>query len=128
MKQIHRPLLIALLLFIALVSACAPSVPATTTAEPGTQSPGVTPEAVLQAQNWLAVQLSLPIEQIRVTDVKQVDWQDSCLGLGQANESCLQAVTPGWQIMFEVNGQTHEVRTNDTATVIRSPELPNIQG
>jgi putative lipoprotein len=44
--------------------------------------------------------------------------------LGRPNESCLQAVTPGWQAVFEINGQRFEVRTDETGSVIRlaSPE------
>jgi hypothetical protein len=44
--------------------------------------------------------------------------------LGRLNESCLQAITPGWRAVFEINGQRYEVRTDETGSTIRlaSPE------
>jgi hypothetical protein len=59
------------------------------------------------------------VEQIRVVEVEKAEWTDSCLGLGQPNESCLQAITPGWRVVLEVNGQRYEVRTDETASTIR---------
>jgi heat shock protein HslJ len=39
--------------------------------------------------------------------------------LGRPNESCLQAITPGWRAVFEINGQRYEVRTDETASTMR---------
>jgi len=85
---------------------------------------GVHPQAILAAQQWLATQLNVAAEQVQVSDVEQVEWTDSCLGLGRPNESCLQAITPGWRAVFEINGQRFEVRTDETGSAIRlaSPE------
>jgi hypothetical protein len=72
---------------------------------------GVPPQAILAAQQWFATQLSVAAEQVQASDVEHVEWTDSCLGLGRANESCLQTMTPGWRASFEINGQRYEVRT-----------------
>lgn len=112
---------------ILLLVACAPAaeggeVPVTgETAPAGTASvpSDLPPEAVLNAQRWLATQLSMAAEQVQIVEVEQAEWTDSCLGLGRLNESCLQAVTPGWRVVLEVNGQTYEVRTDETGSTVR---------
>jgi heat shock protein HslJ len=78
------------------------------------------PEAVLDAQRWLANQLGLPVEQVQIMDQQQAEWTDSCLGLGGPAESCLAVITPGWQVMLEAGEQTYEVRTDETGDTIRS--------
>ena len=80
---------------------------------------GVTPDAILAAQQWLATQLSVAAEQVQISEVEQAEWTDSCLGLGRPNESCLKAITPGWRAVFEINGQRFEVRTDQTGSAIR---------
>lgn len=110
---------------ILLLAACAPQgpgVPVTgNTPIPNTPaaSPEIPPQVVADAQQWLATQLGIEVEQVRIVEVQQVEWTDSCLGLGQPNESCLQATTPGWQVIFDVNGQRYEVRTDETGSTIR---------
>lgn len=118
---------LGLSIFVLLLAACAPAaqeneVPVTGGTQPA-DTPSVPvdlpPEAVLNAQQWLSDQLSVAIEQVRIVEVEQAVWTDSCLGLGGANESCLRADTPGWRAVFDVNGQTYEVRTDETASTIR---------
>ena len=110
---------------VLLLAACAPQqngVPVTgQTPSAGTPSaaPGLPPEAVLDAQQWLATQLSVAIEQVQIMDIEQAEWTDSCLGLGKPNEGCAQVITPGWRAVFEVNGKTYEVRTDETGSTIR---------
>ena len=81
------------------------------------------PAAVLLAQSLLAEQLDVPVEEITIVSVEEVEWSDSCLGLGSAAEICLAEITPGWQVFFDVNGKQYEVRSNQAGTIIRIPEL-----
>jgi hypothetical protein len=129
----HKRSIVAVVSLLALIlAACAPQInnipPAGETAVSDVSTlvatAGVTPQAILAAQQWLASQLAVAAEQVQVSEVEQAEWTDSCLGLGRPNESCLQAVTPGWQAVFEINGQRFEVRTDETGSVIRlaSPE------
>ncbi|MBP8001076.1 MAG: hypothetical protein KA314_21885 [Chloroflexi bacterium] len=104
-----------------LLAAC--STPGTNSNTIETMTPGLPPAAVLAAQNWVAQQLNVVIEQVELISVEQTEWSDSCLGLGQANESCAQVITPGWQAVFLVNGQEFEIRTDETASVIRSAQI-----
>lgn len=102
-----------------LLAACSTQgVNATTTLVPELQA-----EAVLAAQNWVAQQLNETVEQVELISVEQTEWTDSCLGLGQLNESCAQVITPGWQAIFRVNGQEYEVRTNEDGSTVRSAEI-----
>jgi hypothetical protein len=81
------------------------------------------PSAVLEAQSWLAQQLSVSAQEIEIVSMEQVEWTDSCFGLGGAAESCLAAITPGWRAIFEVDGQQYEVRTDETGAIARSPQI-----
>ncbi|HEX2990917.1 MAG TPA: META domain-containing protein [Anaerolineales bacterium] len=121
----NRVVLTLLAASMLVLSACAPGesgVPVTgETVVPteSTSSPVLPPEAVLTAQQWLASQLNTAADQIRIVEVEQAEWTDSCLGLGRLDESCLQAITPGWRVVFESNGVTYEVRTDETASAVR---------
>lgn len=81
------------------------------------------PEAVLEAQSWLAEQLNVAVEDVEIVATEQMEWTDSCLGLGGAAEICATVITPGWQANFDVNGQQYEVRLDETGTTIRSPQV-----
>ena len=127
MRFHKRIIWVGMSLLALILAACAPQgsgIPATgETAVSGAATVaatvGVTPQAILAAQQWLATQLSVAAEQVQVSDVEHVEWTDSCLGLGRANESCLQSITPGWRAVFEINDQRFEVRTDETGSAIR---------
>lgn len=88
----------------------------------GTKDDGP-PAAVLEAQSWLAEQLNVPVEEIKIVSMEEVEWTDSCFGLGGAAEICAAEITPGWRANFDVNGQQYEVRFDKTGTIARSPQL-----
>ena len=109
-----------LFLLIAVLAACGP-----TAAEPGAGDPAGTPlpqetpvvetpetgndsDAIAAATAFLAGELGVAEDDIEVISTEQTEFTDSCLGLGQANESCLQAITPGWLILLEIDGQPLE--------------------
>lgn len=121
----NRVVLAVLAISMLILAACAPAesgIPGTgETVMPteGTTSPVLPPDAVLTAQQWLAAQLNTAADQVRITEMEQAEWTDSCLGLGRLDESCLQAITPGWRVVFESNGVTYEVRTDRTASTLR---------
>lgn len=128
------PLAMSLLaLILAACSSQQPGVPVTAEtpiASTPAASPELPAEAVLNAQEWLATQLSVSTADIQIIEAEQAEWTDSCLGLGRPNESCLQAITPGWRVVLEVNGQRYEVRTDRSGSTIRvaSPEgLPGFE-
>jgi len=99
---------IYLVLVVLALSAC------------GTDDP---PAAVLQARSLLADQIGVPAEEVRIISMEEVEWPDSCFGLGGAAELCAAEITPGWRVILDANGQEYEVRSNKTGTIIRSPQL-----
>ncbi|HEX5837696.1 MAG TPA: META domain-containing protein [Anaerolineales bacterium] len=121
----NRVVLTLLAASMLVLAACAPGesgIPVTGETDvptESTSSPALPPEAVLTAQQWLAAQLNTAADQVRIVELEQAEWTDSCLGLGRLDESCLQAITPGWRVVFESNGVTYEVRTDETASAIR---------
>jgi hypothetical protein len=92
----------------------------TAAAQPGADAP---PAAVAAAQAELARQLGIEPGAIEVFSYDEVAWSDSCLGLGGPAESCLAAITPGWQIMLGPVGapgdEVYEVRTDETGQQVR---------
>ncbi|HUF39170.1 MAG TPA: META domain-containing protein [Anaerolineales bacterium] len=77
------------------------------------------PAALIAAQSWLAEQLGVDIESVLLLNAEQVEWNDGCLELGGPDEGCLQAITPGWLIRLEVNGEVYELHTDEDGSQIR---------
>ncbi len=75
--------------------------------------------AVTAATTQLASELGVAASDITVVSAEKTEFMDSCLGLGQANESCLQAITPGWIVVLDVNGQDYEVHTDEAGQQAR---------
>ena len=71
------------------------------------------------ASQFLGQTLNVPVNQVSFSGVSVETWSDSCLGVGQANESCAQVTTPGYRISFNVGGQTYELRTDSTGSNLR---------
>ena len=99
------------LVFIMLLAAC------------GSKNDNL-PTAALQARSFLAEQLNISEDKIDIIGIEKVEWTDSCFGLGGPAESCLAAITPGWQVFLDIDGQVYEVRLNEEATLVRSPQFP----
>lgn len=111
------------LLTFALVILASFLLPACTAEVPTGDGVGLPADAVLVAQTWLADQLGVTVEEVTIISTEQVEWTDSCLGLGGPAEICAAVITPGWQANFEVNGQSYEVRVDEAGTTIRSPQI-----
>lgn len=134
--SIHKLLLATLSLLLGLLVACGP-----TAAEPGAPDPTTAPDTalptaepapdetpqadasdnpiVVAARAFLAAQLGIGEDDIEVVSAEETEFTDSCLGLGQANESCLQAMTPGWLLVLSAGGEEYEVHSDATGTQVR---------
>jgi hypothetical protein len=125
MTSVKKATFIALGALILFLSAC---TSAGSEGLPGTGPLGTEfslenpPQAVLDAQAWLADQLGVAVEDTQLVDVQKTEWQDSCLGLGGPAESCAQVVTPGWLVTVDVGGQQYEVRASEDGSIIRMAE------
>ncbi|CUS04878.2 conserved exported protein of unknown function [Candidatus Promineifilum breve] len=119
-------LLITTFMLVALLAACQPAG-----GQPGALEPpvGVTPEAsvtpdpaaafIAAARAHLVGELGIDDSAIALVSAAPAEFSDSCLGLGGPAESCLQAVTPGWLVMLDVDGQTYELHTDETGEQVR---------
>lgn len=108
----------------------AKTAPAEPTVTPAPSvSPSASPSTALQRLTLLIAQWTgQPESAIKLSNSRQVDWPDSCLGAGRANESCLLMITPGFAFTFEVNGTTYVVHSDiggDSFRLASAPD-PNI--
>lgn len=105
-----------------VLSACSSSstdVPAALTQVAPALEDVLPPDVALNIRNKVSEILGVPVESIALKTIEQTEWPDSCLGLGGPDESCAQAVTPGWLLVFTANGQEYRFRADQTGTVIR---------
>lgn len=77
------------------------------------------PEAVTAVKAYVASELGISVGLVIPESVYERDWSDSCLGLGGPAESCLMAITPGYEITVLAQGNEKVFRTNLDGTVIR---------
>lgn len=90
--------------------------------EGGIHNLPVEPAAAI-ARKDLAVKLSVDEKSIVIMQITPMEWNDGCLGLGKANESCLQALVPGFKVELLAKGKTYIYRTDKTGTSIRAESL-----
>ena len=134
-----KSILVIFVLLSALLVACGGAAevtgtatpPAETTEEPtldnseGPEGAEGSDAIAATVVAFLAQELGVAEDQIEATEVVDVEFSDSCLGLGGPAESCLQAMTPGWLVLLDVNGAPYEVHTDETGQQIRiAPALP----
>jgi hypothetical protein len=67
----------------------------------------------------LAGGLGISADLIKVVSVTEKEWSDGCLGLGKPEESCLQALTPGYEVKLSAQGVTYTYRTDKTVNIVR---------
>lgn len=77
---------------------------------------------VQEAGEWLANYLGVTADLVVATEVTEEVWPDGCLGLPGPKEVCTMALVQGYKIIFNVNGEEYEVRTDMDATKIRIVE------
>ncbi len=139
-RVLYRVLLLGLLALSVSLAGCAPPttpVPPATPEPPATpmptdtpespdapsSDPGLTPEReegiADAARAALAQELGVDPSAISVSEVTAQEWRDSCLGLADAGEFCLQVITPGFRVLLTVDGCEYEVRTNQDGSVVR---------
>ncbi len=58
--------------------------------------------------------LSVPAAAVQVVSVEQKEWRDSSLGCPEAGKGYLMVITPGYQIILEVQGKRYDYRTSQT--------------
>ena len=77
------------------------------------------PDVALNVQNFISESMGVPLESITITNVEQKEWPNGCLGLPEGDEACVEAITPGWLLTFNIDNQEYNYRVDQTGTVIR---------
>jgi hypothetical protein len=77
------------------------------------------PDVALNVQNFISESMGVPLESIEITSVEQKEWPNGCLGLPDGDEACVEAITPGWLLAFNIDNQEYTYRVDQTGTVIR---------
>lgn len=144
-----RPRLVAtaaaMLLLLAMAAACRPATTPAPMPE-GPESPAETPfaapeptrpeglpdaalpPAVLNVRKMLSEQLGGTPGLMTVLEVAAIDWPDSCLGVAGPDEMCAQVITPGYRVVFSVDGNRYVLHSNVQGDVYRVAEGPSGQG
>lgn len=66
-------------------------------------------QALLEA---VATQQKTSADQLKITEVKEADWPDACLGLAGPDEFCAQMIVPGWAVSVSDGTTTWQYRTD----------------
>lgn len=88
------------------------------------QPKGDRAQPVQAAIQMLSQELDLDPEQIEIVSMLPTTWTDSCLGLGGPQESCLQIMTPGWQVILSAQGKQYELHTDEDGNSVRLQPFP----
>jgi hypothetical protein len=118
--KMTRPWIVILLLTGVILAACGSSQtnPVATQANPALENV-IPPDVALNVQNFIVESMGVAAENIEIRNVEQKDWPDGCLGLPEGDEACVEAITPGWLLTFNINEQEYNYRVDQTGTVIR---------
>lgn len=60
-----------------------------------------------------------PVSELTVSEIKQQDWSDGCLGLLEKDSVCTQAIVTGWRVVVGGDRQNWVYRTNMSGSVIK---------
>jgi hypothetical protein len=124
MRPFFYVLILASLLMLA---ACGPAVTEpgapdpTATPATGSELPGEAAGAVAAARSQLATRVGAEPGDIAVVSTSQMEWPDGCLGLGEPDEMCTQAIVPGWLVVLRAPADdiVYEARTDQTGNTVR---------
>jgi|GEM_PF-1179461 len=88
---------------------------------PTTTAPILVENAVVTERvgKVLANGLGISPDLVKVVSITEQEWSDGCLGLGKENESCLQALTPGFEAKLSAQGVTYTYRTDKAVNLIK---------
>jgi hypothetical protein len=112
--------IVVLLLAGAILGACSSNqVNAVSTQVNPALENVLPPDVALNVQNFISESMGVPLESIEITNIEQMDWPNGCLGLPEGDEVCVEAITPGWLLTFNIDNQEFRYRVDQTGTVIR---------
>ena len=81
------------------------------------------PEVKSAVLNDAVKRTSKTVSALKIIEAKQQEWSDGCLGLASSDEICIQAITPGWQIVVTDGLRNWTYRTDNAGDAVRLEEL-----
>jgi hypothetical protein len=82
------------------------------------------PGAALSARQILATRLGVSLDEVRILHVQPQEWPDACLGLATEGQLCAQVITPGYQVLLEVDNTRYEYRTDQSGDLVMLASAP----
>ena len=76
-------------------------------------------EVATAVQDAVAAQAGLEASAVSLVSSTSVQWRNACLGLAQEDEMCAQAITSGYLVIAEADGEQYEVHTNESGGAVR---------
>jgi hypothetical protein len=123
---------IALLLITLMAAACSPAAPVTPTSTPAppptptdTPVPKETDEITDNLVDHLEKTYGLEAGGIEIVEKQSAEWRDSCLGVGQPGEPCLQVLTSGYRIILDTPQGRFRFHTDRSGRNIRLASGPS---
>ena len=82
-------------------------------------------QAEFASRKFLSSELDTDRIDLNLMSLENVDWGDSSLGCPEEGQVYAQVIAPGYSLIFEHEGGTHEVHANqDGSVVVRCPVEP----
>ena len=75
-------------------------------------------KAVAAAVQALSNELKIAADEIQVVSVEKVQFRDSSLGCPEEGMVYLQVITPGYQVLLRVEGETYDYRVSEQRMVL----------
>lgn len=75
-------------------------------------------KAVTAAVQALSDELKIAADEIQVVSVENVQFRDSSLGCPEEGMVYLQVITPGYQVLLRVEGETYDYRVSEQRVVL----------
>ena len=79
----------------------------------------IPPEVKSAVLNDAVKRTSKTVTALKITEARSRSWSDGCLGLGQSDEICTQAIVPGWQITVTDGLKNWIYRTDEMGDTVK---------
>jgi hypothetical protein len=85
--------------------------------------------AIEVMRDILAQRLGLSLSEIEPVSEEPVEWNDACLGVNLPDVMCAEVITPGYRLVYSINGQEYVLHTNQdvSAFAVASAPLPTAE-
>lgn len=109
-----------IVLLLSAFVACTPAQPEPRAGQgPTPAAEQIAEEALPVAQQALADFLNVDLDALQLDKIQDAEWPNGCLGLAAADEMCTEAIVPGFEFTFIVDGMPYVVRSDMSGTAVR---------